>query len=139
MKRLVPVMRRFAAERNLPGQQADTKIPFSTFIGFIESQRAGRRNHHWDTQQSVLFTNLIEYDRIYRMESEFVSGMTQILTQIGLPTEWVERNLAQPRNASGRVKESVYTPELADRVYRIYEPDFATFGYDRDSWRETVS
>ena len=33
----------------------------------------------------------------------------------------------------------MYTPELAARVHRLYARDFATFGYDVDSWRGSLS
>jgi hypothetical protein len=29
---------------------------------------------------------------------------------------------------------AAYDRKLADRVYRMYEPDFTALGYERDSW-----
>ena len=134
MRRIVPQIRDFARRNNLPGCAAETKIPFSTFVHYIEAGTEGYRNQHWDTQRSVLFTDVIAFDRVYKMETEFVPGMTEILTLIGLPRAWVKSNLARPRNASAAHKGTVYTPELAERVYRIYRPDFEQFGYAKDSY-----
>jgi hypothetical protein len=133
--RLVPVIRRFAARRGLPGSEPDTLIPFPTFVAFVESQQEGRRDHHWDTQRSVLFTDRLPYARINAMETDFASGVTEILTRIGLPKDWIAEQLQTPHNVSAKREQPVYDAELARRVYEIYAGDFEEFGYDRQSWQ----
>jgi hypothetical protein len=132
---LVPVIRRFAARRGLPGSEPESLSPFRTFVAYVESQPEGRRDHHWDTQRSVLFTDLLPYDRVHILESGFTAGMIEILTRIGLSPDWIVQQLERPRNVSSKPAQPLYDAELADQVYRIYAGDFAEFGYDRDSWR----
>jgi hypothetical protein len=47
----------------------------------------------------------------------------------------MEKILATQKNTSPKTEAPVYTPELALRVEHLYARDFATFGYDRESWR----
>lgn len=136
MRPLVPRIRRFAESRNLPGSDSSAAIPFSTFVTYVESQSEGRRNQHWDTQSSVLLVELIDYERVYKMETDFVSGMSEIFSELDLPADWAVEKLKKPENASGRVKERVFDEALAERVFRIYEVDFDRFGYDPHSWRD---
>jgi hypothetical protein len=128
-------VRHFAARNQLPGGQPDSVIPFATFVSYVESQAEGRRDQHWDGQRAVLLTDLIPFSRIYRMETEFVSGVTQILTRLGLPEDWAAERLQRPQNASRKLSEPVYDQRLAERVFRCYAGDFEEFGYDRESWR----
>jgi hypothetical protein len=136
MRPLVPRIRRFAASNGLAGSEPGSVIPFSTFVSYVESKPEGRRNQHWDTQRSVLLADLVDYHRVYRMETDLVVGTTEILTQLGIPEEWVVEKLQKPENASGRVRERVYDEGLAERVHRLYAVDFERFGYDLESWRE---
>ncbi len=136
MRPLVPKIRKFAARNDLPGSDPREVIPFPTFLSFVESKPEGKRNQHWDTQCSVLHTDLIEYHRVFKMETNFVSGMAEVLSELGLPADWVVEKLRKPENASGQVRERVYDEELAARVERLYEVDFDRFGYDRGSWQE---
>ena len=55
--------------------------------------------------------------------------------RIGLVGPAMERILATERNVSPKDESPVYTDELAARVRRLYARDFATFGYDVESWR----
>ena len=135
MVKLVPRIRRFAAEAGLPGDSGDAPIPFPTFLSYVESQPEGKRNQHWDTQRSVLWPHLIPYRQVYHMETDFVSGMADTLALLGIPADWTREKLARPTNASGAITEPVYTPELAERVHALYTPDFEEFGYDTNSWQ----
>lgn len=134
MSREMPAIRRFAKARNLDGASPRSDIPFATFVEYVEYQKEGWRNHHWDSQCSVLAIDLIDYDNVYPIESELALGMSQILSNFGLSEEWVSNRLAKPLNTSDKPVGQVYTPDLADRVYRLYRRDFEQFGYDRNSW-----
>jgi hypothetical protein len=136
MSREVPAIRKFARARSLSGADAGSEIPFETLIAHIESQKEGSRNHHWDSQRSVLATDLIRYDGVYRIESDFALGMSQILSRFGVTDEWLSDRLAVPLNSSDRPVGQIYTRDLADRVYRLYRGDFEQFGYGCDSWRQ---
>lgn len=135
MRKFVPQLRRWAAEHDLPGATDDAPFPFASFLSYIESQPEGGRNQHWDTQRSVLLADFVPYRHTYHMETEFASGMADTLALVGIPADWTDQKLARPTNASGKIKDPVYTEELAERVYRLYQVDFERFGYDRDSWQ----
>ena len=135
LARTLPGLRKFAEQHGLPTEAADAKVPFPTFVAYVESQRKGARDHHWDTQRSVLCSDYIHYSRMFQMETEFAPGIVAILAHLGLPTAGVAEKLAQPMNASRKLSEPAYDEALAERVYRIYACDFERLGYDRDSWR----
>lgn len=135
LARTLPDLRRFALRRGLATEAPDALVPFPTFVAFIESQPEGRRDHHWDTQRSVLFADLVRYERLFPMETQFAAGMAEILERLGLPSGGIADRLKQPLNASRKLAEPAYDAGLAQRVYRIYACDFERFGYERDSWQ----
>lgn len=128
-------LRAFASRAGLPAGAEGAAIPFDTFLAYVESQRAGTRDHHWDDQVDVLLMEDIRYERAFRMEGEFTEGMRQIFARIGLTGPVMEKILGTQKNTSPKSEPPVYTPELAARVHRLYARDFAAFGYDEDSWR----
>lgn len=135
MRTLVPQLREFARQNHLPGAEDVAPLPFATFLSYIESQREGERNQHWDTQTSVLCTEQVRYSHIHPMETDFTVGVSRILEPLGVPGQWVAEQLSRPANASGKITEKVLDKALADRVYAVYQEDFARFGYARDSWQ----
>ena len=128
-------VRRFARRNDLAGSAKNSAIPFATFVDFVAAQRTGTRNHHWDEQFCTLFMDRIHYAKLFKMESDFVSGTTEILARIGVTESWARAALAQPCNQSRKFRDEIYTPELAETVQRIYARDFAALDYDVDSWR----
>lgn len=128
-------LRRFARGAGLAGGADGEAIPFTTFLAYVESEPAGRRDHHWDEQYHVLLMDDIRYERFYRMEGEFTQGLRAICERIGLVGPAMEGILGTQKNTSPRDEAPVYTEELAQRVQRLYARDFATFGYDLGSWR----
>ncbi|MEY2853895.1 MAG: hypothetical protein RL030_1027 [Pseudomonadota bacterium] len=128
-------LRRFATRARLPGAAEGAAISFETFLAYVEGQRAGTRDHHWDDQVDVLLMQDIRYERVFRMEVEFTAGMRQVFERIGLSGPVMERILGTQKNSSPKSEPPVYTPELAARVHRLYARDFTAFGYEEDSWR----
>lgn len=133
--KLLRNIRRFARQRKLQGSAPNTLVPFSTFVDYIESKQDGKRNHHWDVQHEVLMTDAIHYSHIYKMETQFTQGVTSIFDRIGITESWTKQAMEQPSNQSKKVKEAVFTPELAELAKRIYARDFQIFGYDVNSWK----
>jgi hypothetical protein len=133
--KLLRNIRRFASQRQLPGSAPNTLVPFSTFVDYIESKQDKKRNHHWDVQHEVLMTDTIHYSHIYKMETQFVQGVTSIFDRLGIAESWTTRAMQKASNESKKVKEAVFTPELAEQAKRIYARDFQVFGYDVDSWK----
>jgi chondroitin 4-sulfotransferase 13 len=134
-RRELPRLRRFARAAALPGGADGAAIPFATFLGYVESQPSGRRDHHWDDQHQVLLMHRLRYARCFRLEGEFRAGLAQVFARIGLAGPVMERLLATERNVSPPTESPVYTGVLAARVYRLYTRDFQLFGYDEDSWQ----
>jgi hypothetical protein len=128
-------LRKFARGANLPGGADASAIPFETFLAYVESQPAGKRDHHWDDQCDVLLMDEIRYERCFRMEGEFTAGLRQIFERIGLTGPAVETILATQRNVSPRNEAPVYNAVIAERVHYLYARDFERFGYDPDSWQ----
>lgn len=134
-RRELPRLRRFARAAHLPGAAAGAAIPFATFLAYVESQPAGRRDHHWDGQCEVLLVDRVNYRQCFRMEDEFADGLRYIFARIGLDGPAVERILATERNVSPRAQPPVYSAELAARTFALYRRDFARFGYPEQSWQ----
>lgn len=128
-------LRRFARARGLPGGDDGSPISFATFLAYVESQPAGRRDHHWDDQCEVLIMAELKYQRVFRMEGGFTDGLREIFARIGLVGPAMEAILATQKNSSPGDEAQVFTPELAARAYKVYARDFALFGYERESWR----
>lgn len=135
---LLPKLRRFAARRDLPGARPDAPLTFETFLAWVESQPEGRRDHHWDTQRAILHLDLLKYHRLFRMETEFVDGLIEVLARAGLPRDFVARRAVRKKNATKPLAAPVYNEQLAERVYNLYRCDFDLLGYDRDSWEGLV-
>jgi len=133
--RVIDGIRSFARERGLPGQEAGTAIPFSTFVTFVSSQETGKQNHHWDEQYSVLLMDRIHYAQIFKMETQFVEGTKKVLSQLGVAEAWTEATLANPCNESRKCTEELFTPTLAAKVQRSFARDFSTLDYAPDSWQ----
>jgi hypothetical protein len=128
-------LRHYARRASLAGGAEGSAIPFETFLAYVESQSPGQRDHHWDDQCHVLLLDCVQYTQWFHMEGEFDTGMRAIFSRIGIAADVVEELLAIQKNVSPRDEAPLYTAELAARAYRIYARDFATFGYDQDSWR----
>lgn len=136
MVKLMPVIRAFAKANNLQGSDPDEVVSFDTFFHFVESLPEGKRNQHWDTQTSVLHADVIDYDHIHQMESDFSTGVCSILTAVGIDPDWAREVVSKPRNSSGKKDTSVLNQGIADRMIALYQPDFANFGYNVESWRD---
>jgi chondroitin 4-sulfotransferase 13 len=133
-RRELPRLRRFARGAGLPGGGEGEAIGFATFLAYVESQPSGRRDHHWDDQHQVLLMHRIDYTRWFRLEGEFEAGLAHIFDRIGLTGPAMQRILATQKNVSPRDEAPVFTTELAARTLRLYQRDFALFGYPADSW-----
>jgi chondroitin 4-sulfotransferase 13 len=133
-RRELPRLRRFARAAALPGGAEGAPIPFNTFVAYVESQPAGRRDHHWDDQHHVLLMHRLRYERCFRLEEEFAPGLSHIFGRVGLSGPAMAGILATQMNISPRAPAPVYTPALAQRVHALYRRDFELFGYGEDSW-----
>lgn len=127
-------LRRFAAERGLPGATEGTLVPFETYLHYALSRPTGKRDHHWDAQTRVLMTDRLTYKAIWRIEDERDAGFLTIAGRLGFPEDWVKQRLARPANPSVG-KATVFTPALAELARPLVAEDLARFGYADDSWQ----
>lgn len=126
-------LRRFAKSQGLPGGEPNTLVPFETFLRYAAAQPAGRRDHHWDTQESVLMADRLNYARIFRIEDEGPEGFFAIGTRLGFGEDWIRERLGRPVNRSKA--QAGYTEETAALAQPLVQGDLLRFGYDPESWR----
>ncbi|SEN83468.1 Sulfotransferase family protein [Gemmobacter aquatilis] len=134
-KHELPPLRAFARAQGLPGGAPNTLIPFETFLRYAASQPEGQRDHHWDSQSTVLMCDRLRYARIFRIEEEKEEGFLTLGRRLGFPEDWVLARMDRRPNSSKRAAET-YTPALADLARGLIGQDLTRFGYDPESWRD---
>jgi hypothetical protein len=130
----LPALRRFARQRGLPGGTNDF-IPFGTFVAFVEWQKDGRRDKHWDLQTSVLLADVLKYTETFRIETEFAEGMRLVLRRLNVLNCRSEMLIDVRRGIGPKHDRAVYDAILAQRAFGIFAHDFQAFGYHADSWQ----
>jgi hypothetical protein len=127
-------IRAFAAEQGLAGAAPASLVPFATFLRYAAARPEGQRDHHWDSQSSVLMTDRLRYTRIFRIEDELNEGFMTFARPLGFSEDWVTDRLARPRNPS-KSSEPVYDKDSAALARLLVGNDLARFGYAEDSWQ----
>jgi hypothetical protein len=110
-------------------------VAFGDFVRFIAESQEPRvvYDGHWNLQTAVLLPDVIAYDVIGRFET-FVDDFTAVLRRIDAPPG-VLTLAAEVTNSTPQLPlVAAYDRDLAEIVYRFYERDLETFGYNRDSW-----
>ena len=122
----------FAYPAPLKGQTQ--LVSFRDFVLYLsDAPDAVRRDGHFNLQTRVLMSDLIAYDFVGRFE-QFQADFEQALEALGAAREIIA-TAAQVLNPTYKVQPAlVYDKDLADRAYQMYQPDFETYGYGRDSW-----
>ncbi|HXW89050.1 MAG TPA: sulfotransferase family 2 domain-containing protein, partial [Terriglobales bacterium] len=112
---------------HLPEQHAKSLVTFEEFVEYIEKHCDLRTcDAHWRRQVDHLFLPALNFSYVGKIE-EMAEGLRRFEKHL---------RLAQPfpddlRNVSGTTGGVRYSRALADKVYCLYEKDFATLGYDR--------
>jgi hypothetical protein len=132
--RRLSAVRALCREHGLPGGAPNTAVPFPSFLALLESGDKRMSNHHWDRQVDVLLTDRLDYHRFFKIETEFVEGMKILFAELDLPPAAYRFIDIPRRNESVKRAGAVYDETLAARVHRLFEADFALFGYDPQSW-----
>jgi len=96
---------------------------FGEFVRFAESLDLDNADRHLRCQVSLI--NLNDIDYLGRLET-FESDLQNITDYLGLPSRVIE-----PKNVSLKKQayQSYYTPDLVNRVSRLYRKDIQVFGY----------
>jgi hypothetical protein len=123
-------VREFAADRGWDGAHVNTLVPFDVFVEYVAHQKRGYRNVHWDVQKDILQTQHFPYQQWFRMEDQLEEGFITIFSRIGFDKSWIQEQIKTKVHAHETNKRQFYTPELAQKVYHIFEPDFEYFGYN---------
>ena len=95
----------------------------------------GLFDDHWRPQTGLLVADVIDYHVVGRFE-RFGPQFQAILRRLHAPPQvtGIAQRVFNPSQHGPLA--AVYDPRLARRVYDFYAPDFETFGYRKDSWRD---
>jgi hypothetical protein len=104
--------------------QLETMSRFENFVTYVEGLDIANCNRHLQLQCRLM--DLREVNFIGRLES-FAEGFRIVCNQLGVECASIES-----RNVSGERKpyQEYYTPELQERVSKIYQRDIQIFGYE---------
>jgi hypothetical protein len=106
-----------------PGE-IDFLISFDEFVKEIATHPLDQCDPHWRRQSDHLFYPAINFTHVGKME-EFATTERKFLEFVGAGENQRDE---EKRNVSGKASE--YTPRLVEIAKRLYERDFAAFGYD---------
>jgi len=109
------------------------RVGFADFVKYIAAQPDEQRDGHWKSQTGSLQLDVIRYDFVGRVET-FATDFKTVLQRFAAPATLLT-TLAERVNTTAQLPlAAAYNKALADLVYTIYQDDFETFGYARDSW-----
>ncbi len=121
------------------GTPANADISFRDFAKWVvETNDPQTCNAHWRPQKHLLYPEVVSYTDVLHLET-LAEDLQQFFNSIPSLKRYDARDLLQQcaGNESLPVDYSdLYDEELAEAVARFYEVDFATYGYDRNSWKE---
>jgi Sulfotransferase family len=109
---------------------ADRLISFKEFVTFVTATANDRIDAHWTHQATIVDMPGIILDIVGRVET-FAQDFSRVLDHVRAGPELRIQSVL-PFNASDHdAWPNYYTAELANMVYRAYEPDFDRFQYRR--------
>jgi hypothetical protein len=105
-------------------------ISFPEFIAFVTATAKDRIDAHWTHQVAIIDMPGITLDLVGKVET-FAHDFRCVLDHVHAGAE-LRLQSVLPFNASNHdAWPSYYATDLADAVYRAYEPDFDRFQYPR--------
>jgi len=109
-----------------------TAVTFEDFVGFLE--RGGLfSNAHWAPQCALLPVAVPALSFVARVEN-LEADLGELMQRIGIGDDYVGTRVRHDRRRqSDNHLSEYYTPNLADRVARLYQEDFTGFGYAADA------
>jgi len=108
-------------------------VTFRDYVDFVEARLDSVPDAHWARQTDILAIDLVPYDFVGRFE-RFQQDFEHVLRRLRAPDNVLATRTEVMNPTTPMYHAAAYDHELADHVYRMYEADFTTFGYERDSW-----
>ncbi len=105
-----------------------TQISFEQFITALENQPVSMMDNHWRHQYYSTYQDSIDYHFIGKLES-FDEDFSFIMNKLGA-LEYYKQEARHATGSASKLRE-YYTDDLLNRVYKLYQVDFETFGYTR--------
>ena len=107
-------------------------VSFAEFVTYLEGESPTRLDPHWAPQVALLPVPVTWLDFVGHQES-FETDIHHVLQRIFGEGKQLRR-IRQHYLASGSSAqlEALYTPELIERIARLYHDDFMAFGYSTD-------
>lgn len=116
-----------------PAGGALGRVGFADFVHYIATQADEQRDGHWKSQTESLQLAVLHYDFVGRVET-FAQDFAPLLHRFNAPAQLIAALDERVNTTAQLPLAAAYNKQLADLVYTIYQDDFATFGYARDSW-----
>jgi sulfotransferase famil protein len=116
---------------HLPELRGKSLIGFEEFVDYIANHCDLRTcDSHWRRQVDHLFFSALNFSYVGKIE-QMADGLARFEQHLRLSAPLTN----EARNVS-HSSAVVYNQNLAEKVYSLYQADFETLGYDRQSWRE---
>lgn len=111
----------------------ENPIFFAEFINFICEQNVKCMDKHWMPQNLLLNYDCNQYDFIGRIEN-FEEDVNYLFNKIQAP-KYIYQYIKGKENSSQKSGiTSLWTDELAEKIYEKYNADFEAFGYEKMSY-----
>ena len=109
------------------GRPNGADVSFEQFLAYLENGGIDH-NAHWARQVDLIPVPILALDFIGKMESLSLD-LPHVLTRIF--GRRIDACSVTSHSTQATRGHAYWTPDLRGRVYKIYEPDFAAFGYQR--------
>ena len=117
-----------AIKGKLPtGNGSSSLVSFGEFVDAISREDLANCDAHWRLQAVQTLRGALNFSHIGRLE-DFADIIRTLHAHLGEAEP--QRTTSMNRTAG----TSHYDEDTARAVYELYQQDFETFGYDRDSW-----
>jgi len=103
------------------------EVSFEEFLEVVDSQKVVEMDIHWKPQSDIVYPDDIEFEFIGRME-EFTSSFKKLADVCGISSMAVPA-VSQNHTGSSEKLFNYYSTASEIKVAKIFEDDFAKFGY----------
>lgn len=111
---------------------------FSDFVNWLtKKNKPDHCNYHWASMKALLLPQIVNYDHVIKTEnlSEELPMILNKIFRIDNSDEYLKKfKLNESLYIDWR---SLYTNEIAQKVFEFYKLDFEYYEYDKESWIST--